>query len=397
MPLKNDCFALPAGVVWTPVDDALADLRARLSPVTAVESVALDAAQGRVLARDVVAGVSLPPADNSAVDGYAVAHASLTPSGEQRLALRPGRAAAGAPFDGTVKAGEAVRILTGAVMPDGTDSVVMDEDTEAGNDGAIRFAEVGCDCWIRVGHFPDERLVVREIARVERLLVASPGYLDEAGRPRTPRAVERHRFLALAPQPVEKRFGGSVFFFFPFPVHGGRLHRLLVGVRGLLVPFPPVRYNHGGRLHRLSCGFGDGFDRPLDLNRSGPQDGGHATFELIASPQGTTLTRHVDGVPAALLRFKRVAHAFTDFAAVAASMQVDPDKKWASHPFATRRLSDDERGTAATDGVQRVTLTTDRLKVQRGDEIDETPVDQRRWHMELDRWFGIVVPERPGD
>jgi len=138
MPLKNDCFALPAGVVWTPVDDALADLRARLSPVTAVESVALDAAQGRVLARDVVAGVSLPPADNSAVDGYAMAHASLTPSGEQRLTLRPGRAAAGAPFDGTVKAGEAVRILTGAVMPDGTDSVVMDEDTEAG-DGAIRF------------------------------------------------------------------------------------------------------------------------------------------------------------------------------------------------------------------------------------------------------------------
>ena len=66
-------------------------------------------------------------------------------------------------------------------------------------DGPIRFAEVGCDCWVKVGPFPDERLVVREIARVERLLVASPGYLDEAGRPRTPRAVERHRFLALAP------------------------------------------------------------------------------------------------------------------------------------------------------------------------------------------------------
>lgn len=138
MALRNDCFALPAGAVWTPVEAALADLRARLSPVAAVERVALEAAQGRVLARDVVAGMSLPPADNAAVDGYALAHGSLTPSGEQRLTLRAGRAAAGAPYAGTVGAGEAVRILTGATMPAGTDSVVMDEDADP-EDGAIRF------------------------------------------------------------------------------------------------------------------------------------------------------------------------------------------------------------------------------------------------------------------
>ncbi len=138
MALKNDCFALPAGVAWTPVTEALADLRGRLSPVTGVEAVALGAAQGRILARDVMAPISLPPADNSAVDGYALAHGSLTPEGEQRLALVPGRSAAGAPFGGVIAAGQAVRVLTGGVMPDGTDSVVMDEDVDRDGD-AIRF------------------------------------------------------------------------------------------------------------------------------------------------------------------------------------------------------------------------------------------------------------------
>lgn len=138
MALKNDCFALPAGVSWTPVERALADLRGRISPVVGVERATLNAAQGRVLAQDMAAPVSLPPADNSAVDGYALAHGSLTSGDGQLLALVPGRAAAGAPFDGTVAAGQAVRILTGGVMPEGTDSVVMDEDVDL--DGAsIRF------------------------------------------------------------------------------------------------------------------------------------------------------------------------------------------------------------------------------------------------------------------
>lgn len=138
MALKNDCFALPAGVFWTPMADALADLRGRLSPVVGVERVALAAAQGQVLARDVAAPISLPPADNAAVDGYALAHASLTDEGDQELALLDGRAAAGVPFAGAVAPGHALRILTGAVMPPGTDSVVMDEDLDR-NGATIRF------------------------------------------------------------------------------------------------------------------------------------------------------------------------------------------------------------------------------------------------------------------
>ena len=136
--LKNDCFALPPGVDWTPVPEALALLRGRMAPVTAMETVGLAAARGRVLAEAVRAPHATPPHDNAAVDGYALAHASLTPEGEQRLTLLEGRAAAGAPFAGEVGAGQAVRVLTGAAMPRGADSVVMQEDVEV-EGGAIRF------------------------------------------------------------------------------------------------------------------------------------------------------------------------------------------------------------------------------------------------------------------
>ena len=139
MALKNDCFALPPGIEWTPVPEALARLRERVEPVTAIETLALADALGRVLARDAVAIRSTPPHDNAAVDGYAVAHASLTREGEQTLILAEGRAAAGSPFDGVVPAGHTVRTLTGAVMPEGTDSVVMQEDVSHGGDGAISF------------------------------------------------------------------------------------------------------------------------------------------------------------------------------------------------------------------------------------------------------------------
>ncbi|MCL4151241.1 UNVERIFIED_CONTAM: hypothetical protein GTU68_003752, partial [Idotea baltica] len=130
MALKNDCFALPPGVEWTPVDEALALLKARIEPVTGRETVALDAALGRALAEDVTARRSTPPHDNAAVDGYALAHGSLSNEGEQVLELLEGRAAAGAPFAGVVLAGAAVRTLTGAVMPQGTDCVVMQEDVD---------------------------------------------------------------------------------------------------------------------------------------------------------------------------------------------------------------------------------------------------------------------------
>lgn len=136
-PLLDDCFALPAGVDWTPVDTALAGLEARLRPVVGSEEVALDAALGRVLAAPVTARRPNPPIANSAVDGYGFAHASL-PAGDPVLPLVEGRAAAGAPFAGRVPAGAAIRVLTGAALPHGVDTVILQEDVTR-RDEAIAF------------------------------------------------------------------------------------------------------------------------------------------------------------------------------------------------------------------------------------------------------------------
>ena len=129
-PLRDDCFALPPGVDWTPVDAALGRLRAGLSPVTAVERVPVADAGGRVLAEDAVARRSSPPAANAAVDGYGFAHAAVA-RGPNALPLVPGRAAAGAPLGRPVPPGHAARILTGALLPEGVDCVILQEDARA--------------------------------------------------------------------------------------------------------------------------------------------------------------------------------------------------------------------------------------------------------------------------
>lgn len=126
--LRDDCFAMPQGVDWVPVDTALAKLRAALHPLTGTETCVTAQAAGRVLAQDVRAERSNPPRPNSAVDGYGFAHAA-TGDGPQNLPLVQGRAAAGQPFDATVPHGAAIRILTGAILPDGVDTVVLEEDT----------------------------------------------------------------------------------------------------------------------------------------------------------------------------------------------------------------------------------------------------------------------------
>ena len=137
-PLRDDCFALPAGVDWTPVDEALEALKARLHPVVGQETVPLEDALGRVLAADVTALRANPPLPNSAVDGYGFAFASLG-EGDQCLPLVQGRAAAGLRFEGVVPAGRAIRILTGAALPEGVDTVVLEEDvTSSSREVAFR-------------------------------------------------------------------------------------------------------------------------------------------------------------------------------------------------------------------------------------------------------------------
>lgn len=128
-PLKNNCFAMPPGVDWTPVDAALARLRDGLSVVVDSGDVPLAQVGGRVLAADVVAVRSNPPYANSAVDGFGFRFSSLSDAEIAELPLCAGRAAAGAPFDGQVPKGHAIRILTGAPLPEGVDTVVLEEDT----------------------------------------------------------------------------------------------------------------------------------------------------------------------------------------------------------------------------------------------------------------------------
>lgn len=124
--LRNDCFAMPQGAHWTPVEEALAHLKSQLGPVTRTKDIPVQKAAGRILASDVFAKRDHPPTPNSAVDGYAFAGAAA--QGTHVMPLINGRAAAGAPFDGTVPAGHAIRILTGAAIPDGTDTVILQED-----------------------------------------------------------------------------------------------------------------------------------------------------------------------------------------------------------------------------------------------------------------------------
>lgn len=131
--LKNDCFALPPGVDWTPVDQALLRLNDRLTCIVGSQDCAVDQAQGYVLATAPIARRANPPGANSAVDGYGLRH-SDTGFGDQVMPLAPGRAAAGAPFDSTVPAGHALRILTGALLPEGIDTVVLEEDTTTDGD-----------------------------------------------------------------------------------------------------------------------------------------------------------------------------------------------------------------------------------------------------------------------
>ena len=128
--LANDCFALPPGVIWTPVDEALSTLRKRLKPIAGTERIPVADASDRILAADHVAARSNPPGANAAVDGYAFAYAGLPAGDIVHMPLAKGRAAAGAPFSGNVPLGQAIRILTGALLPDGVDTVVMQEDVQ---------------------------------------------------------------------------------------------------------------------------------------------------------------------------------------------------------------------------------------------------------------------------
>ena len=118
------------GVARVPVAEARQRILKAVEPVRGIESLSLRGTLGRILARDMYAPFDVPGHTNSAVDGYALAGAGLPTQGESEFPI-VGTAWAGQPFDGAVAAGGCVRIMTGAPLPSGTDTVVMQEHVRA--------------------------------------------------------------------------------------------------------------------------------------------------------------------------------------------------------------------------------------------------------------------------
>ena len=117
-----------------PVEQALAFLQTLVEPITDTEDIALSDGLDRILAGELISPLDVPPHDNSAMDGYAFAGAQLRPGKDLRLAV-VGTAWAGRGWRGQAGLGQCVRIMTGAIMPDGLDTVLPQELATLSADG----------------------------------------------------------------------------------------------------------------------------------------------------------------------------------------------------------------------------------------------------------------------
>jgi molybdopterin molybdotransferase len=118
------------------LDEARARILAAVRPVEGSETLDLREALGRVLSEPVRSAVNVPAHDNSAMDGYALAGADLPADGEKTFPVI-GTSWAGRPFEGAVRAGECIRIMTGATLPEGVDTIVMQEHVRRDGDMAV--------------------------------------------------------------------------------------------------------------------------------------------------------------------------------------------------------------------------------------------------------------------
>lgn len=162
------------------VEEALSRITAQIHPVSGWEQLSLHAVLDRVLAEDIDSPIDVPGHNNSAMDGYAVAVSGLSVPGERQTFRVAGTSLAGHPFAGTVPPGECVRIMTGAVVPRGTDTVIMQEAVEVA-DGIITVANPSPrgDNVRRAGE--DLRRGQRVLNRGKRLTPADIGLLASLG------------------------------------------------------------------------------------------------------------------------------------------------------------------------------------------------------------------------
>ena len=278
--LSDDCFAFSGPLL--PIAEAERMIRERVSPVAEVETAPLAAARGRVIARDIVAPLSLPPFDNAAVDGYAVRHADLDPANETRLAVvdrvTAGRAAARA-----LKSGEAIRIFTGAPMPAGADTVFMQEDCRA--DGSRVIVPAG----LALG--ANRRLTGEDLAAGSVML--------PAGRRLTEQHVALAAAVGLTTLQVRRRVRVAVFSTGDEIVEPGAA-RPPAGL------FDANRYLLAGLLERLGAAATDLGILPDDTDRLGRAISAAAAGHDLVLTSGGVSTGEADHVRDAVERVGRL-------------------------------------------------------------------------------------------
>ncbi|CAA6821800.1 MAG: Molybdopterin biosynthesis protein MoeA [uncultured Thiotrichaceae bacterium] len=122
------------------IDQARLNIEDDISPITGKEKIALRSALNRVLAEGIQSPIKVPAHNNSAMDGYALAGSDL-PADEVKSYVVIGTAFAGKPFPSTCQPGQVVRIMTGAVIPEGCDTVVMQEHVQSSDETNIEIGE----------------------------------------------------------------------------------------------------------------------------------------------------------------------------------------------------------------------------------------------------------------
>lgn len=138
IPVSSACDTPQNQTPWLNVNEAIYRMTSSVKITQETETVTLRDGLNRVLAKEIISTINVPPYANSAMDGYAFNSADLPSTGEQTVTMI-GKSFAGVPYDGEVKPGECIRIMTGAPMATGTDTVIMQEQTQVdGNEITIQ-------------------------------------------------------------------------------------------------------------------------------------------------------------------------------------------------------------------------------------------------------------------
>jgi molybdopterin molybdotransferase len=279
--LTDDCFAFSGPLLSLEAMEKL--IGERIVPVADSERVPLRDARGRVTMADVTAPVDLPPFDNSAVDGYAVRHADLAAAGETVLTIA-GRVTAGARADSALKAGQAIRIFTGAPMPAGADTVFMQEDVKADGD------RVAVPAGLALG--ANRRLAGEDVAKGRVVLPA--GTMMEAQH------IALAAALGLTALDVRRRLKVAIFSTGDEVVEPG-------SPRGGAAIYDANRYLLRALLERLGAvvtDLGILADEPAELSRALAKA---ATWHDLVITSGGVSTGEADHVRSAVERIGKLA------------------------------------------------------------------------------------------